>query len=237
MRTVAYRPRFPHWEAAARPPLCPFWTRERTQKGEPMRKVLLTAASVAALAFAAPALAEDAGGGSGGGHPYIPVVSALHAPTDAANDDAQGLIDVAKGDVGKGAGEIRDGTGCLLMRVLFVPLTLGVSLFVDPGEISHDKYMREKCRGRENDAGKTLAKLGVPAGPKVIGNASARDLAGAAIDTAAVPAIGIPAGVFNGTAVGTSAGFAFGGGAAIGDVADAAVGSQGKKDAVPVADH
>ena len=166
-----------------------------------------------ALAFALPAAANAAGND--------PVAAAatsamhtLHAPTDAANDVAQGGIDIAEGNVGTGAGEVRDGVGCLFIRAMNVGMTLGVSLF-DESAGTHDAYYRAHCIGHENDAGKTLAKLGVPAGPKLVAGITPRDIAGIAIDT------GTGLAAFSGTSA-PVARFTEPAAAAVGDTATAA---------------
>ncbi len=138
------------------------------------------------LATALVALAIPAAANAAGNDPVATaatsVMHTLHSPTDAANDTAQGVIDVAEGNVGTGAGEVRDGVGCLVVKAINVGMTLGISLF-DESAGTHDSYYRAHCIGHENDAGKTLAKLGVPAGPKLAGTVTLRDLAGIAIDT------------------------------------------------------
>lgn len=138
------------------------------------------------LATALVALAMPAAANAAGNDPVATaatsVMHTLHAPTDAANDTAQGIIDVAQGNVGQGAGEVRDGVGCLFVKAMNVGMTLGISLF-DENAGTHDAYYRAHCIGHENDAGKTLAKLGVPAGPKIVAGITPRDIVGIAIDT------------------------------------------------------
>ena len=130
-----------------------------------MRTLKSCLLATALVVFVIPAAANAAGSD--------PVATAatnvmhnLHEPVNAVNDLAQGKVVRAGGAV------IR----------LLLNSTFGLGGLLDVASKSTDSC-RDCVTYHENDAGKTLGFYGVPAGPKLAGTVTLRDLAGIAIDT------------------------------------------------------
>ena len=144
-----------------------------------MKKHLLLAACAAALLAAAPAYAADA---QTTPHQNVIAKAAtnfvhnLGEPVNAANDILQGKF-------------IRAGGA---MARMLLNSTFGLGGLLDVASKSTDSCKR--CtQYYGNSASKTLAFYGVPAGPKIIGNVTTRDVVGTAAD------VGMSMGMFSGT--------------------------------------